>query len=109
MKNYIQPGANLTLAAPYARKSGEAAQIGAIFGVASNDVAAGDETVFVTEGCFELPKAAGNVGQGARLYWDDAAKVLTATAAGNMLVGAAIAASAGATVQCKLGAPAAAA
>lgn len=96
MKNFVQPGANLTLAAPYDRLSGEAAMIGSIFGVASNNVTSGDDGVFVTEGVFDLAKAPSQAWTaGAKVYWDATNKYLTTTASGNTLVGVATAAVAG--------------
>ncbi len=96
MKNFVQPGANLTLPAPYDRLSGEGALIGSIFGVASNDVASGDDDVFVTEGVFDLAKAGSQAWTvGAKIYWDNTNKVCTTTATSNTLIGAATAAVAG--------------
>jgi predicted RecA/RadA family phage recombinase len=46
-------------------------------------------------GVFSVPKAAGAVTQGAKLYWDAANSVLTTTASGNTVVGVAAAAAAG--------------
>lgn len=91
MKNFVQPGVNLTLAAPYARASGEAAMIGSIFGVASNDVAVGVDCAFVTEGVFDLAKAPSQAWTvGLKVYWDATNKYLTSTASGNTLVGVAV-------------------
>ena len=96
MKNFVQPGANLTLAAPYDRLSGEGALIGSIFGVASNDVDSGDDGVFVTEGVFDLAKTASQAWTvGVKVYWDNTNKVCTNTASGNTLIGTATAAVAG--------------
>ena len=93
MKNFVQPGANLTLPAPYDCASGGGALIGSIFGVASNVVESGDDGVFVTEGVFDLPKAASQAwAVGAKIYWDNTAKNLTTTSASNTLVGVAVAA-----------------
>ena len=95
MKNFVQPGANLTLPAPYARASGEGALIGSIFGVASVDVANGVDAVFVTEGVFDLAKAASQAWTvGAKVYWDNTAKNCTTTASANTLIGVATAAAA---------------
>ncbi len=44
MKNYVQKGETLTLAAPYAVSSGAGALVGAIFGVAAADYARPMET-----------------------------------------------------------------
>ena len=96
MKNYIQLGDNLTLPAPAAVASGEATLIGAVFGVASVAGAQGEDVSFVRVGVFALPKAAGAAwAAGQKLYWDAAAKNVTATANAN-LIGAAAAAAASA-------------
>lgn len=93
MKNFVQPGVNLTLAAPYDRTSGTGALIGSLFGVAMNDVDSGDDGVFVTEGVFDLAKAASQAWTvGAKVYWDNTAKACTTTASGNTLIGVAVAA-----------------
>ena len=39
MKNFVQPGANLTLAAPYDRTSGQGALIGSASGKANYHIA----------------------------------------------------------------------
>lgn len=88
MKNFVQPGVNLTLAAPRDLASGEGFLVGAIFAVASTAAKTGEQVVGVTEGVFELPKAAGAVTQGAKAYWDDTARKITTVAAGGVLVGA---------------------
>lgn len=96
MKNFVQPGANITLPAPYDRKSGEGALIGALFGVASTDVDSGAEASFVTVGVFDLTKAASQAWTvGAKVYWDNAAKACTTTATSNTLIGVAVAATGG--------------
>ena len=88
MRNYVQCGDTLTLAAPYARNSGQGALIGTIFGVAANDVASGDTGDFVVEGVFDLPKAPSQAWTvGVEVYWDDTNKYLTTTATGNTKVG----------------------
>jgi predicted RecA/RadA family phage recombinase len=90
MKNYIQPGENITLTAPYARLSGEGALVGALFGVAMTDVDNAAEGVFVTEGVFTLTKATGastGGAQGAKAYWVAASKSVSAASAGNTLIG----------------------
>jgi predicted RecA/RadA family phage recombinase len=98
---------NLTLIAPYALLSGQGFLVGSIFGVASNDAAAGAEVVGVTEDVFALTKAAGVAfAVGALCYWDNAARAVTNAVGGgaNKLIGAATQAAAGAdaTVTVKL-------
>ncbi|VXC63372.1 DUF2190 family protein [Sphingomonas sp. AX6] len=104
MKNFVQQGNNLTLTAPRDLLSGVAFLVGAIFAVASTTVKSGEPVAGVTEGVFDLPKAAGAVTAGQKLYWDNTAFNVTTTATNNTLIGAAIqaAASGDATVRVKL-------
>lgn len=93
--NYIQPGAILTLTAPYDRLSGEGAQVGSIFGVATSDVDSGDPGEFDTEGVRSLAKTsaqAWTVGQ--KIYWDDSNKRCDSDGTVGMLIGYATAAAA---------------
>lgn len=90
MKNFIQPGEVVTLAAPYDRLSGEGALVGALFGVATVDVLSGISAEFAVEGVFSLAKSTGastGGAQGAKAYWDNSAKKITAVASGNTHVG----------------------
>lgn len=90
MKNYIQEGDMLALAAPYARSAGEGALIGATFGVAVTDLANGEVGTFALEGVFTLAKstaASSGGAQGAKAYWIAASKVVTAASSGNTLIG----------------------
>lgn len=89
MKTFVQPGRVLTLAAPYSVDSGDGLLVGAIFGVAQHDAASGAEVAALVEGVVDLPKAAGEIVQGAAVYWDDSAKVVTTTSEGNTRIGAA--------------------
>lgn len=93
--NFIQPGAILTLTAPYDRLSGEGAQVGSIFGVATSDVDSGDPGEFDTEGVWSLAKTsaqAWTVGQ--KIYWDDSNKRCDSDGTVGMLIGVATAAAA---------------
>lgn len=93
MKNYIQPGANLTLAAPYDVVAGAGALVGTIFGVAQAAALTGEQVVLCRGGVYELAKTGSQSWTvGARIYWDDTNKLCTTTASGNTLIGAAIAA-----------------
>jgi len=96
MKNYIQRGDDLTLAAPYDVDSGDGVLIGSIFGVAAIDAASGDDVDISTRGVFSLAKAGVAVTLGAPIYWDDTAKVVTTDddSGGNPKIGAAVAAAA---------------
>jgi len=91
MKNYMGEGATITLAAPYARLSGEGALVGAIFGIAAVDVANGIEAEFKTTGVFDLPKPGSQAWTvGAAVYWDNTAKNVTTTVGTNVKIGVAV-------------------
>ena len=92
MLNYVAPGGAITIPAPALVASGAGVLVGTIFGVANNAAASGADLVLAVTGIFDLPKATGAVTLGAALYWDDAAKKVTATASGNTRIGAAVAA-----------------
>lgn len=106
MKNLVmQSGNNITVAAPRAVASGEGVLVGSLFGVASTIAAAGVAVALSTVGVYNLAKTAGQVFTvGAPAYWDDAARTVTAVAAGNTKIGVAIRAAAGpdATAQIRL-------
>lgn len=92
MKNYIQPGTNLTLVSPETVIAGAGLLIGSIFGVAASDAVLGNNVDLVTEGVFELPKVSAQaMTLGAKVYWDSAAKLATTVSAGNTLIGVAVA------------------
>lgn len=94
MQNQIQAGKNLTLTAPSALVAGQAVLIGAIFCVANGAAASGAQFVGVLEGVFELPRAATlTVAEGAKLYWDNTAKLVTTVVGSNTLIGACVVAS----------------
>jgi predicted RecA/RadA family phage recombinase len=109
MKNFIQPGKNLTVAAPTGGvTSGDPVLIGALFGVAAFTAAETAEVELVTEGVFTLPKTTGEAWSvGDVLYWDATGKKLTTTVGSNKRVGFATAAAATAdtTGNVRIGAP----
>jgi predicted RecA/RadA family phage recombinase len=75
MNNYSQPGATLTLTAPYQRNAGEGALVGSIFAVAAETVANGMPGEFRTEGVFDLAKTSAQAWtQGQRIHWDNSNK-----------------------------------
>ena len=106
MRNFVQPGRALTVAAPTGGVvSGDAVLIGALFGVAQHDAAEGAELELLTEGVVELPKATPlAIGVGDRLFWNTTDQKLDKTATAQLCVGLAVAdaASADATVRLKL-------
>jgi predicted RecA/RadA family phage recombinase len=89
-RNYIQPGKTLTLTAPYARSSGEGALVGAIFGVALNDVANAVAGEFGTEGVWELAKTSAQAWVvGDRIFWNASTKKADNDPTTGILIGAA--------------------
>ncbi len=94
MKNYLQPGDTVTVVAPVAVNSGDGLLVGTLFGVAVATAAINTNVEMLTEGVVDLPKDAVAFTQGAKVYWDDTAKNVTSTSAGNTLIGCAIMAAA---------------
>ena len=95
MRNFIQPGAVLTLAAPYDVASGDGLKVGSIFGVAATAALSGADVETALTGVYDLKKAASQAWTvGAAIYWDDTLKQATTDddTGGNMLIGVAVAA-----------------
>lgn len=94
MRNFIQRGDTLTLPAPYDVRSGDGALVGAIFGVAAEDAPRETLVDLATRGVFTLPKVpAQAVALGAPVFWDDAARTVTADGTGGKTrIGVAVAA-----------------
>ncbi|MEQ8693895.1 MAG: DUF2190 family protein [Gammaproteobacteria bacterium] len=92
MKNYIQNGDMITVAAPVGGvTSGQGLRLGSMFGVAAVTAAEGEAVEIATTGVFELPKDAATViDQGDRVAWDDIAKEIALPAVGLHLVGVAV-------------------
>ena len=96
MKNFVQEGDRITVAAPATVSSGDGVLVGSIFGIAMTDAASGADVVLAMEGVYTLPKAGSQAWSvGAKVYWDNTNKVCTTTATGNTLIGVATAAVAG--------------
>ena len=95
MKNYVQSGDVITVPAAADVASGQGHLVGSLFGIAQAAALSGADVPLVTQGIFEHAKTSAQAWTvGAKLYWDDTAKVFTTTASGNTLVGAAAAAAA---------------
>ncbi len=95
MKNYVQEGRMITIAAPTGGvTSGDGVVIGALFGVARKTAAAGETVTIATEGVFDLPKLASAViTAGDKVSWDDTAKQVNLPGTGRYPIGTAIEAS----------------
>ncbi len=90
MQNFIQPGENITIAAPYDVVSGACAKVGTIIGVAQADALSGADVVLVRRGVYALAKTSAQAWTlGVKIYWDDTAKVCTTVSASNTVIGAA--------------------
>lgn len=90
MKNFVQEGERLDLAAPYDVNSGGGALVGSTFGVAVTTVASGAVAAFTIVGVFTLAKATGastGGAQGALAYWNNTNKNVTAVSSGNTKIG----------------------
>ena len=87
MTNFVKSGDNLTLTAPYNVLSGGGFKVGNVFSVAAFDALQGAEVEGDVEGVFDLPKDGSTFVQGDLAYWDDAAKKVTSTVGGNLLIG----------------------
>ena len=90
-RNYVQPGETVTMVAPYAVASGGGILVGAVFGIALADAAPGAPVEVRRVGVFDTAKAPGQawVADTTKLYWDNTARNVTSTAAGNALIGVA--------------------
>lgn len=91
MKSFVQKGDAIAFVAPYAVASGAPFKVGSFVVVAANAAALGADVVGNTEGVFTLPKVSAQAWAiGDKIYWDDAAKLMT-NVSGGTLVGAATA------------------
>lgn len=106
MKNFVQDGDVLTLTPTAAVASGVGYLFGAaLFGVATNDVAANTAGEFQTDGVVTIGKTSAlAIAVGDRLFWDATNSVVNKTSAAQQQVGVATAAAANpsATVSMKL-------
>ena len=88
--NYIQEGKSLNYTPSGSNLlSGDFVVIGSIGAIAKTDIADGKTGAVHIAGVFSVPKASGDVTQGAKLYWNSTNINLTTTATGNTLVGVA--------------------
>lgn len=92
MRNFIQPGATLTLIAPYVlAAAGLGFQVGQLFAVANAAAESGAEVEGSTEGVFDLVKVGSQAWTvGALVYWDNTNKRCTTVATANLLIGCAV-------------------
>lgn len=94
MRNYVGLGDRVTLTAPAGGVIvGVGYVIGAMFVVAADSEPVGRQFAGIRQGIVSLPKGAGVINEGARLWWNNTSKqVATASAAGLFPLGTAAAA-----------------
>ena len=96
MKNFVQPGHNVTVPAPVGGTvSGDFYLIGSLFGCASTTQLANENVVLTVDGVFTVNKVSAQAWTvGAAIFWDNAARNFTTTASGNTRIGVAVEAAA---------------
>lgn len=88
MKNYVQPGDQVSLTAPYDVLSGGGFLVGTLFAVAAHDALSAAAVEGATTGVYDLTKVGSQAWtQGAAIYWDNTNKYCTTTSSGNTLIG----------------------
>ncbi len=89
MKNHIQKGDVITVAAPAGGvASGEGVIVVNIFGIAAYSAAAGEPVELATIGVYQLPKATAAVlTLGARVAWDNTTKSINVPGTGRFPMG----------------------
>lgn len=98
MKNFVQPGDMITVAAPYDVASGAGCLVGNLFGIAATTAVSGADVEIKTSGVFDIAKTSAQAwAVGDLIYWDNSGKVATTVATGNKLIGVATAVAANPT------------
>lgn len=92
MRNFIQTGDIVTVAAPANVSSGDGVLVGTLFGIAATDAESGDDVAIKTMGMFTLPKASAQAWTvGALIYWDGSVATTADGSGANTLIGKAMA------------------
>ncbi len=87
MRNFIEKGDVITVTAGADITSGTAFLVGDLLAVAITSAVSGNQLACSICGVYELPKAAGAISQGVKIYWDDTAKNITTTSTNNKQIG----------------------
>lgn len=109
MQNFVQPGHQITVAAPTGGvNSGDPVKIGLLFGVAAKDASEGDPVVIGCDGVYNIAKvSAETFAVGDPVFFDETSGVCTSDddSGANGLVGICVQAAANpsATVRVKIG------
>jgi len=88
----VTKGKSIEFTAAAAIASGAVVLVGALVGIAANSYAIGDNVVVWLQGTHIVPKPAEAWAQGAKLYYDSTAKLITSTVGTNTFAGYAAAA-----------------
>ena len=86
MKNYIQKGDSIEFVATAAITSGAIVEVGALAGISAGSYDIGDNVVVSLCGVYEVPKVAGAITLGAKLY-SNASGSATTTVGTNVFLG----------------------
>lgn len=89
MKNYIESGEVFYVTLDTDIGPDEVVIVGELVGVTISGGKAGEELAVKRRGVIALPKAAGAIGQGDKVYWKADEKAVVKTATGNTLMGSA--------------------
>jgi len=108
MKNFVQKGDVITMT-PTAGNltAGQGLLVGALFGVATSDVAQNTPGEFITEGVVDIAKTSAlEITAGSRVFWVPGSSAVNTTSASQVCVGIALATAPNPspTVRIKLGA-----
>ncbi|MGV6848558.1 MAG: DUF2190 family protein [Marinibacterium sp.] len=92
MKNYVQPGENLTVTLSGTVSSGDGVLVGSIFGIAQEDGVSGDAITIIRRGVFDLAKTSAQAwAVGDPVFWDAGNSECTTVVTDNTLIGYAVA------------------
>ncbi len=90
-KNFVQDGSVLTLTAPVGGVvSGSGYIAGALFAVATGDADEAEVFGAALTGVWTLPKASGQLNEGAAVAWDNSAHNVCAPGSGKFPIGTAV-------------------
>lgn len=87
MKNFVEKGDSIDVVLDDDVKGGDLVITGSVVGVAVSDGDGVNLRTVATKGVFTLPKAAGAITQGAKVYWVTADSNISTTATDNTFVG----------------------
>jgi predicted RecA/RadA family phage recombinase len=87
MRNFVHGDDRITITAAGTLASGAGVLFGQLFGVTLGAATAGQSVTLVLRGVVTLKKAAGSIGAGVLLYWDNTNGRATTTASGNRPIG----------------------